>query len=76
MSARDDAAPTPLLRVVRGEPDALELAALVAVISAAQAVAVNEAPEPPPTPSSWAPPERLLRPRVHPTGWWASSLPR
>ena len=73
----DSVAPTPppLLRIVRGEPDPIELAALVAVISAAQGVEDEEAPEAP-TPSEWARPERLVRQPVHVTGWWASALPR
>ena len=65
----------PVLRIVRGEPDAIELAALVAVISAAQAAADEEEPEAAAA-SQWAQPERLMRPAVHPTGWWGSALPR
>ena len=79
MSAPEDAAAQerPMLRVVRGDPDPIELAALVAVISAAQAADDDQDAEPEPSvPSQWAAPERLLRPAVHPTGWWASALPR
>ena len=77
MSAPDDAPPPgpPTLRIVRGEPDPVELAALVAVITAA-AGAGDDEPEEIPTESRWATPERLLRPAVLPTGWWASGLPR
>ena len=72
----DPTTPAPTtLRVVRGEPDPLELAALVAVITAATS-AVEEAPAEPPAESRWATPDRLLRPAVHPSGWWASALPR
>jgi Acyl-CoA carboxylase epsilon subunit len=66
----------PLLRVVHGNPDPLELAALVAVISAAQAADHEDEEPEPAVPSQWAAPERLLRTAVHPTGWWASALPR
>ncbi|MBA3745836.1 acyl-CoA carboxylase subunit epsilon, partial [Sporichthya sp.] len=40
----------PLLRVVRGEPDDAELAALIAVVSA-RAAATADAPEP--EPNAW-----------------------
>jgi hypothetical protein len=64
----------PPLRIVRGEPTPEELAALVAVLAAASA---DEQPGVPTKPvSQWAPPERLMRPAVAPTGWWESSLPR
>lgn len=63
----------PLLRVVRGEPTAEELAALVAVVAA------RAAAEPPPEPprSAWADPaRRLFAPRVGPDAWRRSALPR
>jgi hypothetical protein len=68
-----DARP-PALRIVHGDPTAEELAALVAVLAAASAGAQPDA-----TPTAvpqWAPPARLMRPAVAPTGWWESSLPR
>jgi Acyl-CoA carboxylase epsilon subunit len=64
---------TPLLRVVRGEPTAEELAALVAVLAA------RAGAEPPPEPlrSAWADPARqLFAPRVGPGAWRRSALPR
>jgi len=64
----------PMLRIVRGEVTPEELAALVAVLAAASG---GGAPAGPPAPvSQWAPPSRLLRPSIAPTGWWESSLPR
>ena len=64
----------PALRIVRGDPSAEELAALVAVLAAASGTGQEE-PAPAPR-SDWAPPARLLRTPVAPTGWWASALPR
>jgi hypothetical protein len=65
---------TPYLRVVRGEPTAEELAALVAVLAARQAAAPAPAPRPR---SAWADPARRLgltdRPR--PGAWRRSALP-
>ncbi|MCB0914562.1 MAG: acyl-CoA carboxylase subunit epsilon [Actinobacteria bacterium] len=71
-----DEAHRPLLRVVRGEPTAAELAALVAVVSSMSA-APAEAPVE--VLSEWAKPERMARQPVFagpPMSWWASSLPR
>ena len=66
--------PTPSLRVVRGEPSAEELAAVVAVLAAAS---TGAAPAGEPVPESqWAAPARLLRAPVAPSGWWTSTLPR
>lgn len=65
----------PLLRVVRGGPSAEEIAALVAVLSSLGGPPADEPPATQPG-SVWARPDRLLRPSVHPTGWWASALPR
>jgi hypothetical protein len=75
-SGPDEATSRPLLRIVRGNLGPEEIAALVAVLAAAstaggQPEAGQQAPA-----SQWAPPARLLRPDVHPSGWWASSLPR
>ncbi len=62
------------LRIVRGDPTPEELAALVAVLAVASG---GEKAAGPPTPvAQWAPPARLMRPAVAPTGWWESSLPR
>ena len=59
----DDTAPSrPVLRIVRGEPDAAELAALTAVLAAAGGGSDDEAPDPTPT-SGWA---RARRPRPRP----------
>jgi hypothetical protein len=64
----------PLLRIVRGDPTPEELAAVVAVLAA---VSGGEQPVGPAAPvSQWAPPARLTRTAVAPTGWWESSLPR
>jgi len=64
----------PTLRIVRGDPTAEEIAALVAVLSAASG---GEAPEQPEGHGSqWAPPARLMRPAMSPSGWWESALPR
>ncbi len=62
---------TPLLRVVRGEPTAEELAALIAVLSTRGA----PAPAPPPARSPWGRP--VLRGSLHtgPGAWRSSSLP-
>ena len=66
----------PLLRVVRGEPDDAELAALTAVVTGL-AAATRPAPQPP-VRSRWADRRRLLRGEL-PRGqgaWRASALPR
>ena len=68
----------PLLRVVRGDPTAEELAALVAVVSATAAAGGGpDAPEQ--VLSEWATPQRMARTPIYPgpaMSWWASSLPR
>jgi hypothetical protein len=70
----------PFLRIVRGNPDDEELAALTAVLTAAAS-----APEPDPGGpagpqhrSHWADRARLLRAPLHPGqgAWRASALPR
>jgi hypothetical protein len=65
-----------MLRVVRGEPDAAELAALAAVLASAGG-GEDEAPDPTPT-SGWARRVDLVRAPVHPGpgGWRASARPR
>jgi len=62
----------PTLRIVRGDPGVEELAALMAVLAAS---AGEDDAAPAPAGSQWAPPARLMRPAVAPTGWWESSLP-
>ena len=64
---------TPYLRVVRGEPTAEELAALVAVLAARAAVA----PPPPRVRPAWADPARRLglTSRPGPGAWRRSALP-
>jgi hypothetical protein len=64
----------PTLRIVRGDPTPEELAAVVAVLAAASAGDESMAPAGPG--AQWAPPARLMRQAVAPTGWWESSLPR
>jgi hypothetical protein len=66
----------PFLRVVRGEPDAAELAALTVVLAAAGG-GDEDAPEPTPA-STWARRVDLVRGPVHPGpgGWRASARPR
>jgi hypothetical protein len=71
----DDAAPRPLLRVVRGDPTEEELAALVAVLAARAAAAP---PPPADPPRTWAAYWRTVRAplRPGPGSWRASGLPR
>ena len=74
---KSETAARPLLRVVSGNPSPEELAALVAVVTAA--AAGSGAAEDSGTSSQWAAPARLHRGPVHagPAGsWWASGLPR
>jgi hypothetical protein len=63
------------LRVVKGEPTAEELAALVAVVSAKAAEAGNAESE---RPTSWAAYWRSVRAPLQPGpgAWRASALPR
>jgi hypothetical protein len=66
----------PLLRVVRGEPDDAELAALTAVVLGVATVAAAATPKPAPR-SRWADRAALVR-RPLPAGpgaWRASGLP-
>ncbi|MBB5805959.1 hypothetical protein F4560_005727 [Saccharothrix ecbatanensis] len=65
----------PHLRVVRGNPDDVELAAVTAVVAG---LAASEGPaEDKPRRSAWADKSRLLRrPLAHgPGAWRSSSLP-
>ncbi|MBP2322796.1 hypothetical protein JOF56_003181 [Kibdelosporangium banguiense] len=65
----------PLLRVVRGTPDDIELAALTAVVAAlpAPSVAAEEPPQ-----SAWSDPARRMRVSLPsgPGAWRASGFPR
>jgi hypothetical protein len=67
-----------LFRVVRGEPDDVELAALTAVIAVAASAAVAETPEGNRAHSVWADRQAQLRQPLFPGPWaWkASTLPR
>lgn len=75
--SEDEAPRRPVLRIVRGEPDAAELAALTAVLAAAGGAGADEAPDPTST-SGWARRVDLVRGPVHPGpgGWRASARPR
>ncbi len=61
----------PLVSVVRGEPTPEEVAALVAVLSAA--AGNTDSHFRPAAPSAWA---RSARPAGFPASWRASGLPR
>jgi len=65
-----------LLRVVRGNPDDVELAALTAVVAAAASAPRPE--EKPLRRSRWADRSAMLRAPLHPGrgAWRASALPR
>ncbi len=70
-----EAAPQrPVLTVVRGEPDAVELAALVAVVTAA--ASAGGASHRAPVRSAWADPARSVRGPMPGGGWRASFAPR
>jgi hypothetical protein len=66
----------PLLRVVRGTPDDVELAALTAVVAAAASAPAAAAK--PTRRSAWADRSRLVREPLHPGpgAWRASTSPR
>lgn len=63
----------PVLRVVRGNPDAVELAALVTVLAAASASAPAHRQ---PRSSAWAAHERSVRGPLTSGGWGRSTAPR
>ena len=65
----------PLLRVVRGEPTAEELAAVVAVVTATSTAPAAGAPEPR---GQWRSRGRNIRPAAArgPDAWRASGYPR
>jgi hypothetical protein len=62
----------PLLRIVRGNPTAEELAALIAVVASRGAVD----PPPPPVRSLWSRPVLRQALTPGPGAWRASSFPR
>lgn len=68
-------APTPVIRVERGNPTPEQLAALTVVLAAAGG---GEEPAGPRQRTLWTARNRYARPRpaVGPGGWRASSLPR
>ncbi len=73
-----DPTPVPVLRIVRGDPSAEELAALVAVLAATGFGATPDA-DSSAAASQWGSPTRMQRGAIHPGGpssWWASGLPR
>jgi hypothetical protein len=67
-------APSPVLRVIRGDATPEEIAAVVAVLLSRPALAE---PRPRRAPSAWADRSRLLRRPLHPSpgGWRRSALP-
>ena len=71
-------APRPVLRVVRGDADAEELAALVAVLAAAGGAGGAAGQPPAPARSRWAAREMLVRRPVAPGpgAWRASGAPQ
>ncbi len=64
----------PVLTVVRGEPDDVELAALVAVVTAA--ASAGSASHPRAERSAWADPSRSVRGPLPAGGWRTSFAPR
>jgi hypothetical protein len=72
-TAADGALERPVLRVVRGTPDAVELAALVAVVSAASGGGSEPAR---PARPAWADPGRSVRTGLPSGGWRTSYAPR
>ncbi|GAA5128095.1 acyl-CoA carboxylase subunit epsilon [Haloechinothrix salitolerans] len=70
--------PRPLLRVVRGAPDDVELAALTSVIAAAASRGGGDANGTSKRRSLWGDPAARLRTPIQPGpgAWRASSLPR
>jgi len=76
MQRMSDASASPLvLSVVRGEPTAEELAALV--LALAPRTGRTEPAAPSPAPSQWAAKSRQMRPQLFPGpgAWRASALP-
>ncbi|MEU3275226.1 acyl-CoA carboxylase subunit epsilon [Saccharomonospora sp. NPDC006951] len=78
MSAAEENERKPLLRVVRGNPDDAELAALAAVVAGMAASGAAEDTAAPPRRSRWADRATLMRSPLRPGegAWRASALPR
>ena len=74
MTASSESGERPTLHIVRGRPDAEELAAIVAVVAVAASAASTHATAP--TRSAWADPHRTVRSPLPSGGWRASSAPR
>jgi hypothetical protein len=72
LESSDAAAARPLLRVVRGDATAEELAALIAVLTARG----SAEPDPEPVRSLWARPSLRQPLTPGPGAWRASALPR
>jgi hypothetical protein len=66
----------PVLRVVRGAPDADELAALVAVVAAAGSAAAAARTRPTVRGGGWAAHDRTVRGPLPSGGWRTSTSPR
>jgi hypothetical protein len=68
-------APSPILRVIRGDATPEEIAAVVAVLLSRSAASESASR---PTPSAWADRSRLLRRPLFPgpDAWRRSALPR
>ena len=64
----------PVLRVVRGNPSAEEIAAIVTVVAASASAAAADAHRP--RPSAWAAHDRGVRAPLTSGGWARSTAPR
>lgn len=69
---------TPLVRVLRGNPTPVQVAALAAVLAAAGGSGHGAGSDDPRARTLWTARSRFARPRpaVGPGGWRASALPR
>ena len=74
MTEQPAAPERPVLTVVRGEPSDVELAALVAVVTAAASASATSHHRP--VRSAWADPSRSVRQPMSTGGWRTSSAPR
>ena len=66
----EPAEPSPLLRIVKGDPTPEEVAALVAVVSALRLGRHGQASD---APREWAAPRGMRRPLRHGPGAWRAS---
>jgi hypothetical protein len=75
MTSSGDGGDQPLFRVVRGDPNELEIAALVAVLTARRSAAAAHSSR---RRSVWTSRSRQVRPQLRPgpDAWRASSWPR